>query len=317
MPQLKEVPEVAQLLATVLTGEPVTHGALTVVPLLAPGLDDPDWLTLDEAGARVQITELSEAGTVPFLKVANGADRPLLLLDGEELIGAKQNRILNTTVLVAARTELTIPVSCVEEGRWGYRGRQFRPGDASLYASMRATKADHVSRSVRAGRGHRADQGVVWSQVAQRAAEHSVESPTGAMRDLYARYDAEMTAARQALAAQPGQVGGLTYIAGRWVGLDLLAGPRLFARAWSRLCPGYMADGIGLEAKTHPGFDAGAVLSTLGQTQVAPVPVVGLGAEYRLGTAGLAGAALVAQERVAHVMAFPGAEAVEPPEVNQ
>jgi len=45
--------------------------------------------------------------------VANGADRPLLLLDGEELIGAKQNRILNTTVLVAAHTEVTIPVSCV------------------------------------------------------------------------------------------------------------------------------------------------------------------------------------------------------------
>jgi hypothetical protein len=69
-----------------------------VGPLLAPNLDDLDWLTLEEAGARV--TEVSEAGSVPFLQVANGADRPLLLLDGEELIGAKQNRILNTTVLV-------------------------------------------------------------------------------------------------------------------------------------------------------------------------------------------------------------------------
>jgi hypothetical protein len=77
-----------------------------------------------------RVTEVSEAGSVPFLQVANGADRPLLLLDGEELIGAEQNRILNTAVLVAAHTEVTIPVSCVEQGRWGYRGRQFRPGDA-------------------------------------------------------------------------------------------------------------------------------------------------------------------------------------------
>jgi hypothetical protein len=100
MPELKEVPEVAKLLATILTGEPVTHGALAVIPLLAPNLDDPDWLTLEEAGDRARVTEVSEAGSVPFLKVANGADRPLLLLDGEELIGAKQNRILNTTVLV-------------------------------------------------------------------------------------------------------------------------------------------------------------------------------------------------------------------------
>ena len=164
MPELKEVPEVAKLLATLLTGEPVTHGALAVIPLLAPNLDDPDWLTLED-----RVTEVSEAGSVPFLQVANGADRPLLLLDGEELIGAKQNRILNTTVLVAAHTEVTIPVSCVEQGRWGYRGRQFRPGDASLYASLRARKAAHVSQSVRAGRGHRADQGEVCAHPVDRA----------------------------------------------------------------------------------------------------------------------------------------------------
>jgi hypothetical protein len=43
-----EVPEVAQLLASLRTAEPVTHGALAVVPLLAPNLDDPDWLTLED-----------------------------------------------------------------------------------------------------------------------------------------------------------------------------------------------------------------------------------------------------------------------------
>ncbi len=114
MPTLHEVPEVAQLLSHLLTGEPVTHGPLAVIPLLAPNLDDPDWLTLEEAGDHARVTEVSEAGSVPFLRVANGADQPLLLLDGEELVGAKQNRILNTTVLVAAHTEVTIPVSCVE-----------------------------------------------------------------------------------------------------------------------------------------------------------------------------------------------------------
>lgn len=80
---------------------------------------------LEQASDRARVTEVSEAGSVPFLQVANGADRPLLLVDGEELIGAKQNRILNTTVLVAAHAEVTIPVSCVERGRWGYRGREF------------------------------------------------------------------------------------------------------------------------------------------------------------------------------------------------
>ena len=115
--------------------------------------------------------------------MANGTDRPLLLLDGEELIGAKQNRILNTTVLVAAHTEVTIPVSCVEQGRWGYRGRQLRPGDASLYASLRARKVAWVSQSIRAGQGHTADQGEVWAHLAGRASRtlvsFSPRSPSG------------------------------------------------------------------------------------------------------------------------------------------
>jgi hypothetical protein len=315
MPTLNEVPEVATLLATILTGEPITHGALAVIPLLAPNLDDPDWLTLEEAGDRARVTEVSEAGSVPYLQVANGADRPLLLLDGEELIGAKQNRILNTTVLLAAHTAVTIPVSCVEPGRWGYRGRQFRPGDASLYASLRASKAAHVSQSVRAGRGHRADQGQVWACLADRASQLRVDSATGAMRDVYARHQADMTAARQALAAQPGQLGALIYMDGRWVGLDLLAGPGLFGRAWPRLCAGYVADAIGREAKPWQRLDAGVVLSQLAEGQAEPAPAVGLGEEHRLATPGLAGSVLIAQGRVAHLMAFPGVEAA--PDVNQ
>jgi formamidopyrimidine-DNA glycosylase len=114
MPTLNEVPGVAQLLATILTGDPVTHCALAVIPLLAPNLDDPDWFTLEEASDRARVTEVSEAGSVPFLQVANGTDRLLMLLDGEVLLCAKQSRILNATVLVAAHTEVTIPVSCVE-----------------------------------------------------------------------------------------------------------------------------------------------------------------------------------------------------------
>ena len=102
------------------------------------------------------------------------------------------------TVLVSAHTEVTIPVSCVEQGRWGYRGRQFRPSDASLYASVRAQKAAHVNRSVRTGRGHQADQGAVWAHLASRASQLRVDSDTGAMRDVYARHQTDMTAAMKA-----------------------------------------------------------------------------------------------------------------------
>jgi hypothetical protein len=159
-----------------------------------------------------------------------------------------------------------------------------------------------------------ADQSEMWGQLACRADELDVDSPTGAMRDLYARHETEMAASRRGLAAQPGQVGALIYMGSQWVGLDLLAGPGLFGRAWPCLCAGYVADAIGREAKPWHRLDAGAVLSAVAQGQAESAPAVGLGEESRLGAPGLAGATLVAQERVAHLMAFPAAEA---PEVNQ
>ena len=42
-------------------------------------------------------------------------------------IRAKQNRILNLTILVGGGKKLLIPVSCVKQGRWSYRSRDFRP----------------------------------------------------------------------------------------------------------------------------------------------------------------------------------------------
>jgi hypothetical protein len=94
-------------------------------------------------------------------------------------VGAKQNRILNMTVLVAVQTEVTIPVSCVEQGRWGYRARHSAPSDFSLYAGLRAKKRAWVCRSLREGRGHTADQLGVWEALAQKAEAQTCTAPPG------------------------------------------------------------------------------------------------------------------------------------------
>ena len=225
MQTLASVAPISSLLETLEVGEPLSHGALTVIPLLAPKEVEPDWLTLAEAGAAVTITEVSADGEVPTLSLVNDADRPVLLLDGEELIGAKQNRILNTTVLVAAHAVLRIPVSCVEQGRWSYRGKRFDSSDASLFASARARKAACVSTSLRESGVHLSDQGEIWRDVAGKVSEHRVKSPTGAMRDFYDRYAGDLAQARRALAPRPGQIGALVAVAGKWVGMDLLPRP--------------------------------------------------------------------------------------------
>ena len=102
------------------------HRNLTVFPLLAPNGTEPDYLTLEQALSQklIQITELDNEGSVPELKLNNMGIEGVLIIEGEELVGAKQNRIVNTSFLVAGKTEVVIPVSCVEQGRWSYRSDQ-------------------------------------------------------------------------------------------------------------------------------------------------------------------------------------------------
>ena len=87
-------------------GDAVIYRNLTILPLYRKTTGgELDYYSLKEglANGTVEITEISEGGSVPNLKVKNSADKPVLILDGEELIGAKQNRIANTTILVKER----------------------------------------------------------------------------------------------------------------------------------------------------------------------------------------------------------------------
>ena len=81
---------------------------------------DTEYLLLDEALNQnaIEIVEKDADGSVPELRVNNKSNKMVLILDGEELVGAKQNRIVNTTILVQGNTTVIIPVSCAEHGRW-------------------------------------------------------------------------------------------------------------------------------------------------------------------------------------------------------
>ena len=92
-----------QHLQSVVAGPPVQYENLTVHGLFAPP-SGPRVTTLVEAlrAGLAEVTEVDEQGRVSELLVKNNGGLPLLILDGEELVGAKQNRILNTSILVQA-----------------------------------------------------------------------------------------------------------------------------------------------------------------------------------------------------------------------
>jgi hypothetical protein len=180
---------IKEVIGRVRVGAPVVHENMTMYPLyhlysLADrGNVDPDYIVLDEALASglAHVTEISEAGSVPELKFVNESDKAVLLADGEELIGAKQNRILNLTILVASRTETKIPVSCVEAGRWAARSAKFASSPRMHYSAGRAAKVAQVSASL-SGTGQRhSNQMAIWHDIAEKMDRLGSISPTSAM----------------------------------------------------------------------------------------------------------------------------------------
>src|SRR5262245_9956782 len=75
-------------------GLPRAFDRLTLYPLFHSQSPQFRYRTLDEAvrHGSPQISELSLEGQVPSILLRNFAEEPVLILDGEELIGAKQNR---------------------------------------------------------------------------------------------------------------------------------------------------------------------------------------------------------------------------------
>src|SRR5204863_6820433 len=93
-------------------GSAAAAGNLALLPLLANhrtrAAGPPHYLLYQQAQdmGLISIEEVSEGGTVGALRVANRANRPVLLVEGEVLLGMKQTRVLNLTVLVPATTAL-------------------------------------------------------------------------------------------------------------------------------------------------------------------------------------------------------------------
>src|SRR5215210_6348656 len=88
-------------------GEPRSFAGLTVFPLFASEPAGVDYIGLDEAAnCGLAVTEVDEAGSVPSLRLVNLLAQRVLLYEGEELVGAKQNRILEKTILAEAGAKL-------------------------------------------------------------------------------------------------------------------------------------------------------------------------------------------------------------------
>jgi hypothetical protein len=300
----------APFLAGLAVGRPQLAGNLAMFPLVAAAAAAPDYLTLDEAlelGA-ARISEVSEAGSVPELSFVNTSARKVLLVDGEELVGARQNRILNLTILVGAGKTLVIPVSCVEHGRWSYRGRQFGSARRSLFAKARAAKMRDVSMHMRA-HGHRAsDQQRVWADIEHKRQAMAVESPTGAMADIFEAREGDLARFAAAFTAATGQIGAAFAINGTVRGADVFDSEITFRKFLAKLVGSYALDAVeeGDAGGARPATIAHvkAFLAQLANANEMRYEALGEGADVRLESPSAAAGALEVDGRLVHLAAF-------------
>ena len=284
---------------------------LSVVPLVSSDERVADYLTLDEALAEgwAQITEVNEDGRVSELKIVVKGDRAVLLVDGEELVGAKQNRVLNLTILVPAPSTTPIPVSCVESGRWHHRSRGFASSPRAQFAEGRAARAKQVTDSLMAAGHRQSDQGAVWNLIAEKSARLRATSDTDAMSAIFETVGASLDEFVAAFPPIEHQVGAVFLINGYPAGLELFDAASTWRTLSPKLVRSYAVDALDRrDAEQVP--QASADLPTMFASAVASSPVsafpaTGEGEDVRLTGAGIAGAALVARGRAVHVSAFP------------
>jgi hypothetical protein len=296
-------------LQRVRLGEPVMCDALAIVPLIREtnGGFKHDYVPLAAAmeSGQARVTEVSASGSVPDLLIHNDADVAVFILDGEELIGAKQNRIVNLSILVPPKQKRAIPVSCVERGRWSYRTREFH---VSPYTMFAAGRADHISALtgclMRCG-ARQGDQHRLWEAIAKQSRRVGSVSPTEAMHDAYEARRASLDRLLADLAPRPDQAGAVFAVGGRVVGAELFESPEVFAIYFARLVRSYALDAL-TEPK-HPGLgpnEAETFLADLRRAPTSRFRSIGLGDDLRIENGNLTGGALLFDGRLIHVAAF-------------
>jgi hypothetical protein len=270
----------------ICVGNPTCHESLTVFPLFTEPHGQVDYLLSDEAiqAGSVTVQEVSEGGSVPDLLVENSGAMRVLFLEGEELVGAKQNRILNTSVLLPACSKTKIPVSCVERGRWAYKSRQFGSGGRHSPSKLRHTLKSSVSESLRGGTGHRSDQGKVWEEVDKQQATLGVSSKTAAMEDTFVANQEKINLYADQFPYPEGAVGVAVALGDKLVAVDLFDKAATCRKVWRRLLSGFILDGVARTSEagqvTQPAVEG--TLAALRHSSWEPVQPVGDGEEYRV-----------------------------------
>jgi hypothetical protein len=295
-------------------GRAISNHGLTFVPICEEEAREPGYLLLEDALQEkvARVKEVSEEGSIPVLEVENLHLQPILALQGEELVGSKQDRTLNVTILLPpGRTR--IPVTCVEQGRWGYKGRESSSGMIE-HLELRRLKAELVTSSRKKNTDgmfakYMANQALVWNEVAAQSFDQAVHSETGSLGDVYGsgRVKKELDEIEEGICLPEHSRGVVVGVGEEVVAVELLETARLFRRVWPRLLRSYALSTIstqgsaGESVEKSPSPEKVQALLSMPQTiEPAVEESIGLGHDVRWEAPDALAAALIHEGRLLH-----------------
>jgi hypothetical protein len=288
-------------------GEPQVAGPLAVFPVFGPQprLTYRDFAQAVTLGALVK--ELDGGASVNDLLIGNPTDLPLLVYEGEEVLGAQQNRTFDVSVLLDKQSTARVPVSCVEAGRWdGSRhDERLEPSPQTADPSLRARKRARANQRALVGLEARPDQAEVWAEVSSRLDDHGVVSASAAMSDLYDSRRSQLAGLTDRFSAQPEQVGAVAFVGGRPAALDMVSRPDVFAWLLPRLAQGYALDGLRASTAQADRFEAARFLHTALSAERRPLPAVGMGHGFRVDGPVLSGSGVEHDGELVQLCVFP------------
>jgi hypothetical protein len=289
-------------------------GVMEVLPVFKKAPGHEGYLSLKEAMIQnlLKITELNDSRAVPELKVMNNAEILVLILDGEELMGAKQNRIVNTSILLREKFETIIPVSCVEQGRWSYTSKNFHDSDRIASSHLRNVKSTSVKRSVESSGEYLSDQRAVWNEVHKLQDKMEVNSPTSAMGDVYEAKSVDLNEFVKAFELIKGQKGLLVFIDGEIIGLDVVSNESVYKDLHEKLIKSYALDSMVQKDKSikHDiNIDmAHKFINEILKSDQSKNESVGYGLDYKIASRLYTGSSLVYKKDVIHASFFKNIE---------
>ena len=288
--------------------QPESYKNMTIIGFNIPEKNPLDLMSLEiglDLGL-VEITEINEGGDVGQVKVINNAVTPLLLLDGEEIIGSKQNRIVNSTIIIPAKSEKIIPVSCTEAGRWNYNSSKFHYSNHMASSRVRRDKLTSVSESLRNSNTFRSNQMEVWKNIESIEDDLNLINDTSALHDSYNKKSSDIQDYKNAFKIHEKQNGVIVYINGRLVGFEIIYNSTRYKEYHDKLVESYIIDAISKENQEYEKqeFKENTFINRIKESKCEKFDSVGLGTDYRLENEDLTGSAVIYKDNLINASFF-------------